>query len=303
VVGATSSESADRGSLDVDNDGNGLIDACVSTGKPVVVLMQIPGVVLTPWRDSVAAAAAMFLGGQGTGEAWARVLFGDVAPSGRLPVQFPQSEADTISPVGGGDATYSEGLRTSYRNKDLRPAFAFGHGLTYTEFKYSQASSSACGENLCLTMTVSNAGAVAAADVAQLYLEFPAEAQHPAPLLKGFFKTDVIAPGGSAEATFELTDRDLSYWDSGIWKKPDTVTAYIGRSSIDIVQTIEGMSTTADGPQPPSPAPTPPAPTPTPTPSDCPGGSLKACIDFCPQVGFDVCVSECMSRCASEVLV
>merc|ERR1712166_1609845 len=213
VVGASSSESADRSSLDVDNDGDGLINACASTGKPVVVLMQIPGVVLTPWRDSVAAIAAMFLGGQATGEAWARVLFGDVAPSGRLPVQFPASESDTISVVGGGDATYSEGMKTSYRNKDIVPAFAFGHGLTYTTFLYGDAVTSACGDNLCLTMSVTNNGLVEASDVPQLYLEFPAEAQHPAPLLKGFVKTEKISPGKSTQAVFELTDRDLSYWD------------------------------------------------------------------------------------------
>lgn len=121
----------------------------------------------------------------------------DVAPSGRLPVQFPASESDTIHTVGGGDATYSEGMKTSYRNKDIVPAFAFGHGMTYTKFTYGDVVTSACGDNLCLTMPVTNAGHVAASDVPQLYLEFPAEAKHPAPLLKGFVKTEKIAPGKS----------------------------------------------------------------------------------------------------------
>merc|ERR1712139_449540 len=175
----------------------------------------------------------MFLGGQGTGDAWARVLFGDVAPSGRLPVQFPAS--------------------------------AFGHGMTYTKFTYGDVVTSACGDNLCLTMPVTNAGHVAASDVPQLYLEFPAEARHPAPLLKGFVKTDKISPGKSTQAVFELTDRDLSYWDNGEWKKPATVNAHIGVSSADIVQTIENMSTSADGPAPaPSPT-TTVAPSPSPS--------------------------------------
>lgn len=302
VVGASSSESADRGSLDVDNDGNGLINACTGAGKPVVVLMQIPGVVLTPWRDSVSAAAAMFLGGQGTGDAWARVLFGDVAPSGRLPVQFPASESDTIPVVGGGDATYSEGMKTSYRNKDVVPAFAFGHGLTYTNFSYGDAVTSACGDNLCLTMPVTNTGPVAASDVPQLYLEFPSAAQHPAPLLKGFVKTEAISPGKTTQAVFELTDRDLSYWDNGEWKKPATVNAHIGMSSANIVQTIENMSTHADGPT-PAPAPTT---TTTPSSSDCPGGTLPTCIDMCPTVsdtGYQLCVDECLRRCPQEVVV
>jgi beta-glucosidase len=301
VVGASSTESADRGSLDVDNDGNGLINACTGTGKPVVVLMQIPGVVLTPWRDSVSAAAAMFLGGQGTGDAWAQVLFGDVAPSGRLPVQFPASESDTINVVGGGDASYSEGMKTSYRNKDIVPAFAFGHGLTYTTFQYGDAVTSACGDNLCLTMPVTNKGLVAASDVPQLYLEFPAKAQHPAPLLKGFVKTEKISPGKTAQAVFELTDRDLSYWDNGEWKKPATVNAHIGVSSAEIVQTIKDMSTQADGPT-PAPIVTTSV---TPSPSDCPGGSLRACVDGCPSDSdfYQVCVSECLRRCPQEEVV
>jgi beta-glucosidase len=310
VVGASSSESADRDSLDVDNDGNGLINACTEAGKPVVVLMQIPGVVLTPWRDSVSAAAAMFLGGQGTGDAWARVLFGDVAPSGRLPVQFPASESDTIPVVGGGDATYSEGMKTSYRNKDIVPAFAFGHGLTYTNFSYGDAVSSACGDNLCLTMPVTNTGLVAASDVPQLYLEFPSVAQHPAPLLKGFVKTEEISPGKTTQAVFELTDRDLSYWDNGEWKKPATVNAHIGMSSANIVQTIENMSTQPDGPTPAptttTPSPSAPTTTTTPSPSDCPGGTLPKCIDMCPtgsDTGYQLCVDECLRRCPQEVVV
>jgi beta-glucosidase len=308
VVGASSTESADRNSLDVDNDGNGLINACAGTGKPVVVLMQIPGVVLTPWRDSVSAAAAMFLGGQGTGEAWARVLFGDVAPSGRLPVQFPASESDTISIVGGGgDASYSEGMKTSYRNKDITPAFAFGHGLTYTTFLYGDAVTSACGDNLCLTMPVTNNGLVAASDVPQLYLEFPSEAQHPAPLLKGFVKIEKISPGETTQAVFELTDRDLSYWDNGEWKKPAAVNAYIGASSADIVQTIKDMSTQADGTTPAPIVTTTMTPSPSNTttlsPSDCPGGSLPACIEGCPTAVYQVCVSECLQRCPQVVVV
>lgn len=305
VVGATSSESSDRSSLDLDDDGNGLINAVIGTGKPVVVLMQIPGVVLTPWRDNVAASAAMFLGGQGTGEAWARIVFGDEVPSGRLPVQFPASESDTFDI---GDSSYSEGMRTSYRNKDHKFAYPFGHGLTYTTFSYGTLLPSKCGSNLCLTMFVSNVGSVAASDVPQLYIEFPSAASHPAPLLKGFVKTKAIAAGSTGRAVFELTDRDLSYWRSGNWVKPETVTVHVGTSSANIVQTIENMSTDA-GPSPsPSPVPSPPTPSPPPSPTPgpaCPGGSLTACLDLCPQspsTAYQACVSVCLDRCNSESL-
>merc|ERR1712100_363559 len=114
-----------------------------------------------------------------------------------------------------------------------------------------------------------------------------------------------ISPGKTTQAVFELTDRDLSYWDNGEWKKPATVNAHIGVSSADIVQTIENMSTSADGPAPaPSPT-TTVAPSPSPSPSDCPGGSLKDCIDGCPtdSAVYEPCVNECIRRCPEEVVV
>lgn len=243
VVGATSTESQDRDSLSLDDDGDGLIDAVAAIGKKVVVLMQVPGVVLTPWRDSVAAVAAMFLGGQGTGEAWARILFGDQAPAGRLPVQFPATEDDTIG-IQTGSVRFSEGLATSYRNKQANFAYPFGHGLTYTTFKYGDADLTAsCGSVLCISFSVKNAGAVAATDTPQVYVEFPAAAEHPAPLLKGFEKTDLIQPGESAQVTIALGVRELSYWDSGSWVQAPTVSIHIGSSSAQIAQTLPDVST------------------------------------------------------------
>jgi beta-glucosidase len=244
VVGATASESFDRDSLSVDDDGDGLIQAVVNTGKKVVVLMQVPGVVLTPWRDNVAAVATMFLGGQGTGEAWARILFGEEAPSGRLPVQFPAAESDTIDIQTGG-AAFSEGMATSYRNKQANFAYPFGHGLTYTTFKYGEAQVTPCEDNLCVEFPVMNTGSMAATDTPQVYVEFPAEAGHPAPLLKGFMKTDLIQPGKSVQASIRLGDRELSYWESGRWLKASSVNLHLGSSSAQIVKTLPDVSTSA----------------------------------------------------------
>lgn len=246
VVGATASESFDRDSLNVDDDGDGLIQAVVNTGKKVVVLMQVPGVVLTPWREGVAAVATMFLGGQGTGEAWARVLFGEQAPSGRLPVQFPASESDTID-IHTGGATFSEGMATSYRNKQANFAYPFGHGLTYTTFEYGDAQVSPCEDSLCVEFSVTNTGSMAATETPQVYVEFPAQAGHPAPLLKGFEKTDLIQPGKSAHASIKLGDRELSYWESGRWLKASSVILLLGSSSAQIVQILPDVSTSTIG--------------------------------------------------------
>jgi beta-glucosidase len=208
------------------------------TKAPVVVLLQVPGAVLMPWAHDVDAIATMFLGGQETGAAWASVLFGDYAPTGHLPVSIPKTDGDTISPSSDKTVTYSEGMSTGYRDTSKQYLFPFGHGLTYTSFKYGKPKQHHCGEAQCVTLSIQNVGAKAAATVPQLYLEFPPEAQYPAPVLKGFQKTAVIKPGHTVQVTFQFTEADLSFWDSGSWCKIDTATAHIGASSADIRQTL-----------------------------------------------------------------
>eukprot|EP00929_Paragymnodinium_shiwhaense_P028907 TRINITY_DN16680_c0_g1_i1.p1 TRINITY_DN16680_c0_g1~~TRINITY_DN16680_c0_g1_i1.p1 ORF type:complete len:790 (-),score=188.90 TRINITY_DN16680_c0_g1_i1:334-2646(-) len=240
VAATTSGEAADRANLLLDYNANELISAVAATGKPVVVLVQAPGAVLMPWKDKVAAAAIMFLGGQETGNAWADVLFGDVAPAGRLPIMLPMSENDTIAPSQNDVIAYSEGMSTSYRNKGFKAAFPFGHGLTYATFAYSGAQAAPCfvaeQNALCVSVTVQNTGAASARAVPQLYLEFPAEARHPSPLLKGFANTELIASGGRVSATIVLTKRELSYFDDKqeAWVVASNWTAHIGESSADL---------------------------------------------------------------------
>ena len=105
-----------------------------------MVLLQVPGAVLTPWRDDVDGILALFLGGRQTGEAWGSVLFeGGHSPTGKLPRVIPAAAADTIPPDRAATVRYTEGMATSYRNTRARPAFAFGHGLGYTTFAYTDA--------------------------------------------------------------------------------------------------------------------------------------------------------------------
>jgi len=187
-----------------------------------------------PWRNSVNAIATSFYLGQETGNAWASVLFGDYAPTGHLPISMPETDSDTLHPGTGGTVTYSEGLQVGYRNKNFKAAFPFGHGLTYTNFSYSKGSAAKCGSLMCVSFKIKNVGNVAAADVPQLYLEFPASAQQPRPILKGFTKTAVIAPGKSTTWKFTLSARDMSYWNSGSWHQVSSATAHIGASSADL---------------------------------------------------------------------
>jgi len=112
---------------------------------------------------------------------------------------LPASEKDTIKP--NHDLSYSEGMRTSYRNTALKYAFPFGHGLTYTTFEFSAPLQTVCGSSVCIKLQVMNTGSVVAKTVVQLYLEFPEEAKHPSMLLKGFAKTGAIIPGASEEVS------------------------------------------------------------------------------------------------------
>ena len=89
-------ESVDRPNLSLDSGADALIAAVAAAAPKTVALVAAPGAFLTPWRAEVAAAAVLFLGGQESGSAWADVLFGDVAPTGRLPITLPAS--DLIGP-------------------------------------------------------------------------------------------------------------------------------------------------------------------------------------------------------------
>eukprot|EP00912_Choanoflagellata_sp_UC4_P000192 UC4_evm3s125 len=175
----TSTEGNDRSNLLVDQDQEikNIVDGA---SKPVVVLLQGPGALVTGSFDEKATSIVfMPLAGQATGLAWADILFGDVNPSGKLPITFPISESDTIQPCQGSTCEYNEGLAVGYRGLEGKAvAFPFGHG----------------------------------ADVPQLYILFPEVAKQPSRVLKGFNKTNLLNPGESDDITFELTDFDLSMW-------------------------------------------------------------------------------------------
>ena len=189
VGGTTSGESVDRPNLSLDHGGDALIAAVAAAAPKTVALVAAPGAFLTPWRGAVAAAAVLFLGGQESGNAWADVLFGDVPPTGRLPITLPASEAQTIAPSLTETVRYTEGLATGYRatNATAQSAFPFGHGLTYTSFAFGTPrlgsgtiSPVGCerpagepGCVLCAVLPVTNTGNTTAAAVPQLYLEVP----------------------------------------------------------------------------------------------------------------------------------
>eukprot|EP00416_Gambierdiscus_australes_P008991 CAMPEP_0171122714 /NCGR_PEP_ID=MMETSP0766_2-20121228/105612_1 /TAXON_ID=439317 /ORGANISM="Gambierdiscus australes, Strain CAWD 149" /LENGTH=191 /DNA_ID=CAMNT_0011585565 /DNA_START=75 /DNA_END=647 /DNA_ORIENTATION=- len=145
------------------------------------------------------------------------------------------TEADTVK-AGGGRVTYFEGRFTSYRSPYLKAAFPFGHGLSYTNFSYSHGTTFtvACPSRVCVRVRVTNSGAQAGREVAQVYFEFPVSAQMPSRVLKGFKKTRLLPPGEFEDVSFSFTTRDLSSYSGGIWTPWNNVTARIGASSTDL---------------------------------------------------------------------
>jgi beta-glucosidase len=248
-VSTTSSEGSDRSSLSFGADQNAMVDA-VAKARPAggtVVVMVNPGAVLTPWAGSVSAAITMFMPGLEMGNALADVLYGDVNPSGRLPLTFPSVENEvnfTKSqwpglPVPTGlERHYTEKLEVGYRWYDangVSPKFAFGHGLSYTAFEYSGLSVSS--SSLQVTFTVKNAGTAPGAEVAQMYVGYPSSAGEPPQVLRGFLKTGTLAVGSSQTITFTLSSGDLSTWDAtqhGWSPVQGTFQVYVGASSRDI---------------------------------------------------------------------
>lgn len=243
------SEGMDRYSLRLPADQDRLIAAVVAANPNTVVVLNTSAAVLMPWAERVPAILEAWYGGQNAGPALARILFGDVNPSGRLAHTFPASDDQgpartTLEyPGDGTNVYYDEGILVGYRwydAKDLTPLFPFGHGLSYTEFSYSDlridpAGLEGNGRTVKVEATVANVGDVAGAEVAQLYLTSPESADEPPKQLKGFAKVQLRA-GERRALTFTLVRDALSAWsdEAGGWTVfPGRYQVSIGGSSAD----------------------------------------------------------------------
>jgi len=257
-VGTTSHENADRTSLSLDDgdvdrrNQNALITEVAKANSKTIVVASVPGATVMPWSQHVSAILTNFMPGQQAGNAIADVLFGTVNPSARLPVTFPNIENETAMTTaqwpGIGNhhayAYYTEKLLVGYRyyeahNIAFTTGFPFGHGLSYTTFKYTdlRVESDSKGNQIKqVSFSVKNIGTVPGAEVAQLYLRFPHSAGEPFFQLKGLHKTRVLDVGDTEHIVLKLSPRDMSIWDSNVhaWSiVPGTFEVRIGSSSRD----------------------------------------------------------------------
>jgi beta-glucosidase len=247
-VATGSSEGSDRANLGLNPASQDSLIATVAAAQPnTVVVMFTAGAVLTPWANAVAGIVYSGFIGQECGNAIADILFGDYNPSARTSLTFPVNARDWWS----GDAAqypgvnlqeqYSEKLLVGYRwyeAHNITPQFAFGHGLSYTTFTYSnlRISGSVASGGVTVAVDIRNSGSVSGAEVAQLYLSYPPSAGEPPKILRGFKKVS-FAAGATQTVTFTLGARDVSIWDipTSNWKQVSgTFTVSVGASSADI---------------------------------------------------------------------
>ncbi|WP_373987183.1 beta-glucosidase [Duganella sp. BuS-21] len=199
-------------------DQNALIVAVAAKNTSTVVVLESGTAVLMPWLDAVPAVLAAWYPGVRGGQAIADVLFGDVNPSGKLPLSFPRRDQDLPQPViaAGDTVDYSEGLKIGYRWFDankVAPLFAFGHGLSYTSFSYSSLNvAKTTNGDVSVSVTLKNSGPRSGAEVVQVYASLPSAVGQPPQRLVAWQKLSLKA-GESRQVRLTVPKDRLTVWD------------------------------------------------------------------------------------------
>lgn len=250
-------ENSDRAGLELPYNQDKVISALAKANKNLVVVNISGNAVAMPWVKEVPAIVQAWYLGTECGNAIASVLAGDVNPSGKLPMTFPVALTDVGAHSVGDypgtprtdgsdivDCNYSEGIYVGYRwndKNDIKPLFPFGHGLSYTTFKYGKPSINsdrmAADGQITISIPVSNTGNRTGAEVVQLYItDVKSSLPRPVKELKDFKKVS-LEPNQSTEIQFEITPDKLMYFDDErhewVAEAGDFI-ALIGSSSSDI---------------------------------------------------------------------
>lgn len=218
-----SGECASRSDLRLPDVQRELLAELVKLGKPVVML-NFSGrpTVLTWEQDNVDAILNVWFGGSEAADAICDVVFGDIAPSGRLTMTFPRTTGqlpmyynhlNTGRPVPEGTKEFRK-YASNWLDVVNDPLYPFGYGLSYTTFSYGKPSVTGSGRSFKATVAVTNTGSRDACEVVQLYMHDPvASIARPVKELKGFRRI-MLKAGETKEVTFDITEKDLSYYDA-----------------------------------------------------------------------------------------
>lgn len=237
-----SAEANSRTSLDLPGVQPQLVAAVRATGKPVVaVLFNGRPLAIEPLqRDAAAILEAWFPGVEG-GHAIADVLFGDVNPSAKLPITFPRNVGQVPIHYAhkntGRPPSAADHYTSKYIDAPWTPLYPFGHGLSYTTFRYGDVRVAkptlAAGETQRVEVTVENTGTRAGDEVVQLYLrDDVASITRPVRELRGFRRVH-LRPGERRDIAFDLTLDDLAFYGPDLRRiaEPGTFTVFVGGSS------------------------------------------------------------------------
>ncbi len=246
MVGDNEAEGRDRPSMALTGVQDQLVAAVAAANPRTVVVVKSGAPVLMPWLDQVPAVLEAWYPGEEDGNVVASLLFGDVNPSGKLPITFPRAEGDVPAntpaqyPGVDGVATYSEGVFVGYRHYDARgiaPLFPFGYGLSYTTFALRGLEAEGGHEGVSVAVRVTNTGHRTGAQVVQVYVGQPdVGVPEPPHQLAGFLKV-TLRPGETRTIRIRLTPRAFAHWDvtSHTFVVPDgTYRVFAGSSSRDL---------------------------------------------------------------------
>ena len=264
-VNEYSTEGRDRWSLADPSSDQLVTNVASQCNNTMVIIHNVGARLVDAWIDNPNITAVMYahLPGQDAGRSLIQLLYGEVSPSGRLPYTVAKQASDYRSLLGpcvdnstSPQCEFTEGVNIDYRDflaRNVTPRYEFGYGLTYTNFSYSALSINVAATNASsnntavgvggqmslfesvgsISATVTNTGTVSAAEVAQLYLQSPKGNQTRA--LRGFQKQTIDA-GASAQFTFNLRRKDVSYWDVVLQQwvvASGTFQVYVGKSVLD----------------------------------------------------------------------
>jgi beta-glucosidase len=252
------SEDMDLPNLSLPGGQDALIEQVAGANPHTIVVLETGSAAAMPWIDNVKGVVEAWYAGSKGADAVARVLFGDVNPSAKLPLTFPRREADLPRPkrttpppdqqppeVADPEAKpafsvrYDEGFKVGYKWYDAENKtvlFPFGYGLSYSNYSYSDLKVHSTSEGVSVAFSLKNTGPRAGSEIAEVYVLLPPEAGEPFHRLLGWAKVPLHA-GESKESTITIDHKYLLIYDESIpgWKLvPGTYTFMVGGSSQDL---------------------------------------------------------------------
>ena len=246
-------EDSDRFGLGLPYGQDAVIEALAKVNPRLAVVIVSGNAVAMPWVDNVNAIVEAWYCGSQSGVALADIIFGDVNPSGKLPITFPVRLEDNGAHALGAydpastEAHYSEGIFVGYRwaqKKDIKPLFAFGHGLSYTTFSYSEAeitrTTMSENGNVTVSVNVTNTGDREGKEIVQLYIgDDECSVERAVMELKAFRKVS-IKPGETVRVSFPVNADMLKFYGTDGWTlEKGSFTAYVGAASDDIRTSVK----------------------------------------------------------------